>query len=42
MSNRVVEVVLEKIPETVEAFKMLLEEKQENEFEVAALTVAAL
>lgn len=42
MADRVVEVVLEKLPDSVEEFKMLLDEKQTNEFEVAALTVAAL
>ena len=31
-----------KLPDTVEEFKSLLEMKQTNEFEVAALTVAAL
>ncbi len=42
MANRTVEVILEKLPETVEEFTALLAQKQTNEFEVAALTVAAL
>jgi len=42
MANRTVEVVIEKIPETVEEFKALPQAAQTNEFDVAALTVVAL
>ena len=42
MSNRIVEMVIDKIPESVEEFKALVDAKQTDEFEVAALTVAAL
>ena len=42
MANRTVEVVIPKIPETVEEFKALPQAAQTSEFDVAALTVAAL
>ncbi|SCW63965.1 hypothetical protein SAMN02910456_02306 [Ruminococcaceae bacterium YRB3002] len=42
MANRSVQVVFDKIPESLEEFKALPQAAQTNEFEVAALTVLAL
>ena len=42
MANRTVEIVFDKLPETVDELNALLENKQDNEFEVAAITVAVL
>ena len=42
MANNSVEVVFETIPEKIGEFRALLETKQTNAFEVAAIVVAAL
>ena len=42
MANRTVEVVFDKIPQTVEEFTSLPQASQTSEFDVAALTVIAL
>ena len=42
MANRTVEVVIDKIPQSVEEFKALPQAAQTSEFDVAALTVVAL
>jgi len=42
MANRTVEVIINKIPETVEEFTSLPQASQTSEFDVAALTVVAL
>ena len=42
MANRTVEVIFDKIPETVEEFTSLPQASQKSEFDVAALTVVAL
>lgn len=42
MANRTVEVIFDKIPQTVEEFTSLPQASQTSEFDVAALTVIAL
>ncbi len=42
MANRTVEVIIDKIPRSVEEFKALPQASQTSEFDVAALTVIAL